>query len=72
VLDITRQNNKHLSFGQGIHYCVGSPLARMEGHIAFTTLFSRMPNLHLKTPREELPYRPNPYLRGMKNIPVAF
>lgn len=47
VLDIRRQNNRHLAFGNGIHFCIGAPLARMEGFIAFTSLLSRMPDIRL-------------------------
>ena len=47
TLDITRNPNKHVAFGNGIHYCVGAPLARLEGAIAFTTLVQRLPNLAL-------------------------
>ncbi len=69
-LDITRQKNQHLSFGGGIHYCLGAPLARLEGEIAFTTLLRRMPNLHLAidTPT----YTDNYLLRGLKSLPVTF
>ena len=47
-LEIARQLHRHLAFGQGIHMCLGMPLARLEGDIAFTTLLKRMPNLDLK------------------------
>ena len=49
-LDITRAINRHLAFGQGIHMCLGAPLARVEADIAFTTLLKRMPNLRLQRP----------------------
>lgn len=69
-LDITRQKNQHLSFGGGIHYCLGAPLARLEGEIAFTTLLRRMPNLQLAidTPT----YSDNYLLRGLKSLPLTF
>lgn len=49
VFDITRKNSKnHLSFGQGIHYCLGAPLARAEAEIAFSEMIERFPTLKLK------------------------
>jgi cytochrome P450 len=69
-LDITRADNHHLAFGQGIHFCLGSPLARMEGQIAFTTLLRRLPNLTLA---DDAPtYRDNLTLRGLNALPVSF
>jgi cytochrome P450 PksS len=72
VLDITREPNKHLSFGQGIHFCLGAPLARMEAQIAVNTLLSRMPDLRLKVSPEHLRWRPSMILRGLDSLPVLF
>jgi cytochrome P450 len=52
--DITRAPNRHVAFGQGIHYCLGAPLARLEARIAFTALLSRFPNLELAVKPGEL------------------
>jgi cytochrome P450 len=72
TLDITREPNKHLSFGQGIHFCLGAPLARMEAQIAVNTLLSRMPNLRLKVSPDLLRWRPSMILRGLDALPVKF
>lgn len=69
-LDISRSPNRHLSFGNGIHYCIGAPLARLEGEIAFTTLLRRMPNLALAS--NNLTYVDNYLLRGLATLPVTF
>jgi cytochrome P450 len=69
-LDIGRQPNPHLAFGGGIHYCLGAPLARLEGQIAFATLLRRMPNLGLETDSPK--YRDNFTLRGLEALPVSF
>jgi len=71
-LDLTRENNKHLSFGQGIHYCMGAPLARLEGHIAFNTLLTWMPNLRLDTSIESLQWRAGLTFRRLETLPVTF
>jgi cytochrome P450 len=72
ALDITRPENKHIAFGHGIHYCLGAPLARMEGEIALGTLLRRMPNLRLSVASETLTWRPNMILRGLVELPVSF
>ncbi len=46
-LDLGREPNPHIAFGQGVHYCLGAPLARLEGQIAISTLLRRMPDLKL-------------------------
>lgn len=71
-LDITREPNKHLSFGQGVHFCLGAPLARLEGEIAINTLLRRMPDLHLSVATESLRWRPSMFLRGLESLPVSF
>lgn len=72
TLDITREPNRHLAFGVGVHFCLGAPLARLEGQIALTTLFRRFPNLRLAEPPESLRWRKGLFLRGLEELPVAF
>jgi cytochrome P450 len=69
-LDLHRQENRHLSFGQGIHFCLGAPLARVEAEIAFSTLLGRFQALHLDT--EVLEWQPSQVFRGLKELPVSF
>ena len=71
-LDIARRLNRHVSFGQGIHMCLGAPLARLESDIAFTTLLRRLPDIHLALPREAITWRGFLSLRGINRLPVAF
>jgi cytochrome P450 len=71
TLDLGRTPNKHLSFGLGIHYCLGAPLARLEGQIALQTLVNRFPKLRLARPVESLPWRTGFIIRGPKRLPVA-
>lgn len=71
-LDITRQDNKHLAFGYGIHFCLGAPLARLEAQIAFNTLLDRMPNLRLEGSPDSLRWRRSLILRGLDALPVTF
>jgi cytochrome P450 len=71
-LDLTRENNKHLAFGLGAHYCLGAPLARLEGQIAMSTLFQRMPNLRLSIAPDQLRWRSGFVLRGLEALPVSF
>jgi cytochrome P450 PksS len=71
TLDITREPNKHLAFGQGIHYCLGAPLARLEAQIAMNTLLYRLPNLRLKGAPEALHWRKGLFIRGLDRLPLA-
>lgn len=70
--DITRKVNNHLAFGKGVHFCLGAPLARLEGEIAIQTLLRRMPGLRLKTGRDDLEWRNGMIIHGLKEIPVVF
>lgn len=69
-LDVGRDPNPHLAFGFGAHFCLGAPLARLEGEIAFRALLERLP--HLKLLDDAPQYRPNPVLRGLVSLPVSF
>jgi cytochrome P450 len=71
VLDLARANNKHLAFGQGIHYCLGAPLARLEAQIAFDVLLARAPGLRLSVSPASLRWRPSLILRGLEALPVS-
>jgi cytochrome P450 len=68
--DIRRKPNPHLAFGMGIHFCIGAPLARIEGEIAFETIARRIPGLEIATDAPE--YRQNIVLRGLAALPVTF
>ncbi|MFD7233750.1 cytochrome P450 [Streptomyces syringium] len=70
-LDVTRTPTGHLAFGHGIHYCVGAPLARLEGHIAFTALLARFPEIHLACDEGELRWRGTMF-RELQTLPVCF
>ncbi len=70
MFDITRTPNKHIAFGFGIHYCVGAPLARLEGAIAINTLLRRVPDLALAVDINELNWNATLLLHGMKSMPV--
>ncbi len=72
LFDIGRTPNRHLGFGQGIHYCLGAPLARIETKIALTNLLDRNPNLRLAVKPEALEELPIPTLASYKTLPVTF
>jgi cytochrome P450 PksS len=69
-LDVARTPNRHVSFGYGVHYCLGAPLARLEGRIAMLDLLRRFPQMRLAVPREKVRWRKSFGLRGMRTLPL--
>ncbi|MEU2427003.1 cytochrome P450 [Streptomyces sp. NPDC007851] len=68
--DIRRDNRGHLAFGHGIHYCLGAPLARLEGRIALRSLLERAPDLALDGQPGE--WLPGTLMRGVRRLPVRW
>jgi cytochrome P450 len=66
---IDRKVGRHMSFGMGIHFCLGAPLARLEGEIAFATLATEAPNLELADPNPS--WRPGAMLHGLRRLDVC-
>src|SRR5215208_8338094 len=71
TLDLERRPNRHLSFGTGIHFCLGHQLARIEGRCALEALFKRWPQLQLAVPPKSVRWRQRPGLRAIQVLPVA-
>ncbi|MEU7015611.1 cytochrome P450 [Streptomyces sp. NPDC046385] len=72
TLDLARRDNQHLGYGHGIHYCLGAPLARLEGQTALATLLTRLPDLRLGADPAELRWRGGLIMRGLRTLPVEF
>lgn len=70
-LDLARADNPHLSFGHGIHFCLGAPLARAEAEIALGTLLRRFPDLALAVPAQQVRWRSGA-VRRLAALPVVF
>jgi cytochrome P450 len=69
---LDRDEAKHLAFSHGIHYCLGAPLARLEGSVALRVLLERLPSLQLVDPTAPLEWRPSIELRGLTRLPAIF
>ena len=69
--DITRTPNKHIAFGGGIHFCLGAPLARMEGQIAIPALLAQFPQIELAIDPDQLVWANQILLRGVATLPVT-
>ncbi|MFD7539752.1 cytochrome P450 [Streptomyces sp. NPDC059819] len=72
TLDLGRRDNQHLGYGHGIHYCLGAPLARLEGQTALATLLRRLPDLRLAVEPDDLRWRGGLIMRGLRTLPVEF
>jgi cytochrome P450 len=72
VMDITRDATGHLTFGHGIHQCLGQQLARNEMRIALPALLDRLPGLRLAVPAEEVPMRSDMLVYGVHRLPVTW
>jgi cytochrome P450 len=70
-LDVGREPGGHVAFGHGIHYCLGAPLARLEGEVAFGALLARFPGLSLAADPAALRWRPSSLIHGLETLPVA-
>ncbi|MDH6114214.1 cytochrome P450 [Kitasatospora sp. MAP12-15] len=71
-LRVERDARRHLAFGFGVHQCLGQPLARAELQIVLETLLRRLPQLRLAVPFEELKFREEALVYGLKELPVAW
>ncbi len=69
--DITREPNEHVAFGEGIHFCIGAPLARLEASVAFGAMLDRFRNLRFKDPELKPKYKGSYILRGIESLPMA-
>ncbi len=69
-LDLDRDTTGHLTFGHGIHYCLGAPLARLEAEVAFSALLDRFPGLSLAVPASSLTWRPSSLIHGLESLPL--
>ena len=72
-LDLGRDEERHLAFGHGIHFCLGAALARMEGQIALSSLFARFPDMKLAVAEVELHWAHGDglVLRGLTELPIV-
>jgi cytochrome P450 len=71
LLDPDRDTGGHLAFGHGLHYCLGAPLARLEGEVALRSLLDRFPDLRLAVPPEELRHRRSVLVHALEQLPVV-
>ena len=71
TFDVSRDPNEHVSFGEGIHFCLGAPLARLEGAIAIESMLDKFPRLQLSDPQAKQQYRGSMALRGLSELRLS-
>ena len=71
LFEVAREPNNHVAFGEGIHFCLGAPLARLEGAIAIESMLDQFPQLRLANPDAKLEYRGSMALRGLSKLPLS-
>jgi len=71
TFDLDRRSERNLAFGNGIHFCIGAPLARLEGAIAFRAMLDRMPDLRLASPEPDW-FLDKQNSRILRTLPVTF
>ena len=69
--DITREPNRHIAFGYGIHFCLGAPLSRLEAAVALPLLLERFPRLRFAVDESELRWRGSLLMQGLERLPLA-
>ena len=72
TFDIERKDNPHLTFGNGVHFCLGAPLARLEAAIALPQLMARLGKITVELPNEQLEWRDATIMRGLHSLPISF
>ena len=70
--DVTRDPNHHMAFGFGTHFCLGASLARLELKEMFTKVLTRLPDIEMRVPQSELPWRNSNFITGVEAMPVRF
>lgn len=70
-LDLTRDARRHITFGFGVHQCLGQPLARIELQVVYSTLYRRIPTMKLAIPREQLVFK-NHNVYGLEALPITW
>jgi cytochrome P450 len=71
AFDVTRDPNNHLSLGEGIHFCLGAGLARLEGAVALEAMLERFPNMHLANPAAAVKHRASYFIRCVDALPIV-
>lgn len=72
TFDIERKDNPHLTFGSGIHFCLGAPLARLEAAVALPRLMDRLGDIRIELPNAQLDWRDATVMRGLHSLPITF